>query len=242
MEIIKFLEKFPPAVSFFVLLILLMVFILIKWKLVSETIVSIMSKKNSDKKYYNFMTTLFVIREKYELKMNAVKNEILAGQMRFVELKIQDIIFYLSNSFNNDIKIERINDEDQNKRLFSSLLYCEAMKNSLLSVKDELRRSFKQNGFYRLSKVEFSHYVKEKKSSIITIIKLYLSSHYIDDSEIIITLKSRFDKLDDTHGDFIESWLFEIFEKAIDIDNACRAKLLKLSEEFEKEISRFIQQ
>ena len=116
---------------------------------------------------------LFSIREKYEFLRRGMINDIAKGQMQFAEKKLQEILFFLIQSFSNDIRL--LGKESSNEiKVMESALYCEALKNGMLVAKNEIRRSFKENGFYDASGAAYTNYIKNQTHSLISIVRSYL--------------------------------------------------------------------
>jgi len=240
-ELFKYLQKLPSAVSIIALFLALMFLIISKWDLIIKSVKLLKNGKNKKSKRTcgDCVLLLFGIREKYEYENRRLDNNLLRMQMKFAEQKIQEVIFFLSQDFVDDIKIYGEGKEQEEKSI-QSAMYCEALKNSLLSVKDEIRRSFKENGFGQFSEGEYTHYVKDKTKIMITMIRSYLNQHYVDTDSTIVHLKKRFDKMDEKYGRQFESWTFEIFTNAKDLQDETVKKKEKLQENLKKEIDNFI--
>ncbi len=239
-ELFKFLQKLPNSASVLVLFVALIILIVSKWDSIFKAIKWFSGKKNKkDRTCGDCVLILFGIREKYEYDRIRLDNDLLRSQMRFVEQKLQEIIFFLAQSFNDDIEklIKKIENADKVKE---AALYCEALKNSLLAVKDEIRRSFKENGFSFVSEVEFTQYVKEKTKTLLAISRTYLRQHYIETDSTIVTLNHRFEKMDNNHINKIEDYTFQIFTNAKDMQKDTAKKKKELSIALKKEIDSFV--
>ena len=241
-ELFKYLQKLSPSTSIIALLIALVVLIVSKWDSISKFIKWILGKSSKLRKRTcgDCVLILFGIREKYEHEIRHLDTSLLRQQMKFGEQKIQEAIFFLSQSFADDIKILGDGAEYE-KKAVQSALYCEALKNGMLSVKDELRRSFKENGFGAFSEIEFSHYVKDKTKIMLTIVRSYLNQHYIDGDGTIVHLKERFERMDESGLRKFEGWSFEVFTSAKDLIEEHRVKKERLTEEFRSEIDKFVE-
>jgi hypothetical protein len=119
-------------------------------------------------------------REKYELQFRKEHDRILKTQMVFVEQKLIELQTLLINSWNEDIHISTKNgattvDESVQHKLVYGLL-----KDALIGLKDEIRRSLKDNGFYDLNSSEFSDYVKERIRVIVSMLVVHIQNIYPD--------------------------------------------------------------
>lgn len=239
-ELFEYLKGLPPALSVIALLISLIILIILKWDTISKPFKKIKNTSKSLKRTCgDCVLILFGIREKYDHKLRDFDNSLLRSQMKFAEQKIQEAIFFLSQSFMDDIRIYG-KEADLEKKVTQSALYCEALKNSMISVKDEFRRSFKENGFNSFSEVEFSHYVKSKSKTLLTMVRLYLNQYYVDGEGTIVRLKERFERMDAKNLKIFEGWVFEIFNNAKDLTNDYCNNKEEISEDLKYAIDDFI--
>jgi hypothetical protein len=116
-------------------------------------------------------------REKYELTMRSLTNRVLKQQMNFVEQKLIDMQTLFVTAFMNQMNKERdkIN-EDSYEAQYK--LYYGMLRDSLSDVKNEFRRSLKENGFFELNDVEFSTYVKDKTTNIVSMMSQHIRNFY----------------------------------------------------------------
>ena len=239
-ELFKYIKGLSPTTSIIILIITMIIVVFSK----ITTIVKIFKWffiKNNNKNIScgNCALILLGIREKFEYESKKINNDLLRLQMTFVEQKIQEAIFFLSQSFSEDILILS-KEDDVDRKVMESALYCEALKNSMLSIKNEIRRSFKENGFSLFSETELSYYVKTKTKSLITIIRAYLNQYYVDNEKTIVHLKKRFEKMDKLHMDKFEGWVFEIFTNAKDIYLYTKKKKEDINDQLKLEIDNFV--
>lgn len=177
---------------------------------------------------------LFSKGKKHEVDRNKFLDRILKDQMNFVEQKIIEIQLKTFQSFRKDVlefgtEIDHAEKEKQYKQ------YCETLKNALEIGKNEVRRSFKENGFHSLSGLEYSNYVKDKTQTLISMVKTYLIDHYPHE-RMVVTLDHRFANLDER---MIEDEIFEVFNKAKEVRNEAEAKVAELDEGFKKDIDSY---
>ncbi len=240
-ELFKYLQKLPTSVSLIALALAVMVLIILRWETISKSMKWVFESvgKKQKRTCGDCVLILFGIREKYEYKDRGLNTSLLRLQMKFAEQKIQEVIFFLSQSFSEDIKIYGELEEHE-KKAVQSALYCEALKNGMLSVKDELRRSFKENGFGSFRESEFSHYVKDKTKIMLTMVRSYLNQYYVDGEGTIVHLKERFEKMDKFHMQQFESWAFEVFTNAKDLIDDTAKKKEQIHNGLKKEIDEFV--
>lgn len=182
---------------------------------------------------------LFGIREKFEYESNMLNNSLLRKQMTFVEQKIQEITLFLTQNVSDYIStFNRKN--GKNYRTIEFALYCESLKNAMMLVKNEMRRSFKENGFSKYTEMELSYYVNTKTSGIITIIKTYLDKYYLDNDRSTIRLKATFRKIDELYRKKINDWVFEIFKNSKDLYLYTDNRNKEINEELKSEIDKFV--
>ena len=239
-EFLKYLKDLSPITSIIILTLAMIIVVFSK----ITTIIKIwkwMFRKDSSKKVScgDCVLILLSIREKFEYEYLKLENNLLRMQMTFTEQKIQEAVFFLSQSFSEDILVLG-EESDRNRKVMESSLYCEALKNAMLSVKDEIRRSFKENGFSNFNEKELSHYVKAKISLLITIIRSYLNQHYVENEKTIFHLKERFRKMDKLHLQKFEGWAFEVFTNAKDLYLDTEKRKADINKQLKLEIDKFV--
>lgn len=177
----------------------------------------------------------FTKREEHELKRRKLENSILKEQMNFAEHKILAVILSLVEDYRENLVEHRGDDVDQVKEHEDLVLYDETLKNSMNLAKDELRRSFKENGFYDLSGTEFSNWVKGKTKDLIALTRSYLRQHYPYQG-MIIPIEERFDRLDEGS---MEDVVFEIYVNAKEVYRDAHEDLDRLDTDFITDIYNF---
>lgn len=242
-KLIKYLDGLPPSTTIVVLFLLIVLMAIYKSKTIVNGLKLLVGKgsKKPTRTYGDFAIILLSIRERYEVERRRVNDELLRQQMTYTEHKLQEIVFFLAQDFNDDIQLLG-KDSTNARKVTESALYCEALKNGLLTAKDELRRSFKENGFHSYSQIEFTQYVKEKTTTVITYIRSYLRQYHIETEESIVKLKKRFEKMDHQHLQFFEGWLFDIFSYARDKTSSTHEQKTKLEKKCKEEIDEFVKE
>jgi len=120
-------------------------------------------------------------REKYELKFRGEKDRVLKTQMVFAEHKIIEIQTLLMKNLLEKISAAtRAYDESVQYKLILGII-----KDAFVTVKNELRRSFKDNGFHDLYGSELSVYTKNETNGLINIIIQHVQNIYPDNDNIL---------------------------------------------------------
>lgn len=171
-------------------------------------------------------------REKFEFNVRKESNKILKMQMTFAEQKLDNIHTFLLDSFSG-IKDTEVSGTIQYKLLYGLL------KDVLLKIKDEIRRSFKDNGFPEISAPEFSIYLKGRGALITSTITQYIRNMYpdkagvLEPNKIIKTLENKNPTIVDTIND--------IYTNARDIKIEADLKIKEMQDQFVKWVDNFIQ-
>jgi len=182
----------------------------------------------------------FSKREKMETKREKIEKKILKDQMNFVESKISEINTNFINNFSKLLADFRNDADDPGQEIIQSRLYWGLLFEALEKlVKDEIRRSFKENGFYEISGIEFSQYVKSRSSNIMSIITHHVRNAYppkglgmIVDQEYIL------DYINKLNG-FVEDISFDIYVEAKRIKRLALEEVRKIEKEFYEEMDKF---
>jgi hypothetical protein len=131
-------------------------------------------------------------REKYELNIRKTYNRILKQQMNYVEQKLTEVQTLFSADFMECMhSMTGKSNEDTYETQYK--LYYGLLRDSLVSAKDEFRRSFKENGFFELSDSDFTTYVKDKTKNLISLLiqhtrNMYPSRGVVVSAEHIINI------------------------------------------------------
>lgn len=233
-ELFAWLSKIDPKIAITVLCLILAITIIVKWETVAPLFKWI-TGRSLKRSCGDCVLILFAIREKYESDIYNVEKHILKSQMVYFEQKEIEIVQKFTESFRNDIELKS-DDHTVALKIAQINNYQEAMKNSLSYVKDELRRSFKENGFCDFSDSDYSTYVKSKTKTFISIVQSYLSTYYTN-TESLVNMKHRFNKLNTNE---IESIAFDVYNNARAVYKDSKDKIAKLKEEFKADIDAFV--
>jgi len=120
-------------------------------------------------------------REKYELKMASVQNRVLKNQMNFFEQKmieLQDMFEKIySEILDSTRKQASVAAAGKNIEL-EYKFFTELIKDALMVVKNEVRRSYKENGYFEMTDTDFSVYLKDKSRLITNLIIQHVKNMY----------------------------------------------------------------
>lgn len=189
------------------------------------------------KKYFGFgkgrtckdcMILTFAKREQFEIKRRRLENQILKDQMNFAEHKLDSILFTLLQDYRNHLKEKRGDNIDYEKEHRETVLYEEIVRQSLEIIKDEIRRSFKENGFHEKGGVEFQNYVKNKSQDLLARGRGYMLHRYPSNG-MTITVDERLDRLD---VGAMEDICFDIYVNAKDVRVALEKEIILLEGDF----------
>lgn len=177
-------------------------------------------------------------RERLDSQRNFVSSRILKEQMNFAEQKIIEVQNTLLTSYRDILnkKSNGITGPDENKQY---RLYQGILSSAFMAIKDEIRRSFKENGFEHLSGAEFSTFVRAKLGALIAIGKSHINDLYPYEG-MLVTVDNRMKNLDAMTSK-LEDVCFDLFIKAKDIKTDAKKKVESLEKDFSKEIDEFLQ-
>lgn len=178
-------------------------------------------------------------RERLESQRDFILNRILKEQMNYAEQKILDVQNILLTSYREMICEHRKEgtsalEENKQYRLYQGILGT-----ALIAVKDEIRRSFKENGFEHLGGLEFSNYVKNKFATLVSLAKDHINNLYPYEG-MLVSMEDRMKNIERLESR-LEDWCFELFAKAKDLSIEAKKKAELLSKEFSKEVDEFLQ-
>jgi len=108
-----------------------------------------------------------------------------------------------------------------------------------MRMKDEFRRSLKENGFDILSGNDFSNYVKNQSKLLMSILRNYIINLYPPNKNIKITMEDILEYIDKKES-AIEDTIFEIYIEAKRIKKQDTEQYDLFDKKFEQEIEKFI--
>lgn len=186
------------------------------------------SKKRTCK---DCLSLIFSKREEFETRRDTLDCSILRNQMNFAEHKLESILFNLTEDYRQQLVSMRGNDIDRDTEYIQCALYEEVVRHSLNVAKDEIRRSFKENGFHELSGLEFQNYVKNKTTDLLNRSRSYLIHRY--PHNMLISLDDRLNSLDASK---MEDICFDIYVNAKDTRIRVEKEKTTLQENYINEI------
>lgn len=170
----------------------------------------------------------FSKRDEFEIKRRKLENSILKNQMNFAEHRLDSIQFDLCQDYREHLRSKRTENFDIQEEHKESVLYEEIVKQSLSITLDEIRRSFKENGFHQLRGVEFQTYVKTKAQDLINRARSYLVMRY-PSVGMIISVDERMGRLDISR---MEDICFDIYVNAKEVRVRVENEIAELEREF----------
>jgi hypothetical protein len=107
-----------------------------------------------------------------------------------------------------------------------------------MMVKDELRRSFKENGFFELSEGDFSTYVKDKTHNTISIMSQHLRNLY-PSRGVIISVEQIIDVIE-KNTPTLHEYLRAVFVNAKQVVLDSEKEITALQGQFSKWVDGFV--
>jgi hypothetical protein len=182
---------------------------------------------------------LLAEREKYEFTIHQETDRILRSQMNFAEQKLIEIQTLLINSYSDELYKRKtdgkVNDDDESVQL---KLFYGLIKDGLYSIKDEIRKALKHNGFSLLVGADFNYYVEDKMKTFISNLGQYIRNIYPSRGMTISVFEML--KLLEQKSPVLESAFNEMFITAKDIKLEAEEKTNQLKRAFGAWIDSFI--
>jgi len=178
-------------------------------------------------------------REKYEVRIRQESHKILKIQMNFAEQKLIEVQNYIMRTISNHIH-NTTNKQDGifvDENLQSKLIYGLLM-DIIVAVKNECRRSFKDNGFYDVCSSDFSRYTQERVAVIYSIMNQYIHNMFPNRSDFI-SPNSVIDLLEKERT-FFTQIIKEIYVNARTAKLDAHKKTNSIKDEFSSWVDHFI--
>lgn len=177
-------------------------------------------------------------REKYELKIRKEQNRVMKTQMTFAEQKLIEIQTRISTNISGiihqSIKEEfSVVEESVQYKLIYGLL-----KDALFQLKDEIRRSFKENGFYNIDGSELSQYLRERTLILSSMLSQYMRNIYPDRGGVLQVHKIL--TCIENEATFLTGIINDIYLHAKEVRLECDEKREELQIQFSKWVDDFI--
>lgn len=186
----------------------------------------------------DYVLLLMGEREKYELKIKKEGNQIMKIQMTFAEQKLIEIQTKISNSISGIIhqsieeKVTTVEESVQYKLVYGLL------KDALFNIKDEIRRSFKENGFYGINGSEFSWYIKGRLQVISSMLIQYMRNIYPDRGGVLGLHEIL--KCIEKEATFLAGIINDIYSYAKEVRVECDERIKNIQIQFGEWVDNFI--
>ena len=108
-----------------------------------------------------------------------------------------------------------------------------------IKMKDEIRRSFKENGFDELNEKDFAQYVKNQSTNLIDALKNHIINLYPPDNHgMLVTMEEILDYIDKYEAKY-ETFFWEIYMEAKKFTKQDKKSMEEIDRKFEQEITDF---
>jgi hypothetical protein len=176
-------------------------------------------------------------RENYEMQVRKEEDHVLKNQMTYTEQKISDLqmsyMEMISKAIHDSVKNNTSTvEESVQYKLVDSLL-----KDAMVNVKNEIRRSFKDNGFYDMDNSDFYSYVKDRTKTVGGMIHQYFRSIYPDRGGVITIYEILF--LFEEKQLFLSSLISDVYNNAQEVKRVSEKKIFEIKEEFKAWLNEF---
>lgn len=183
----------------------------------------------------------FIIKKIYK-QQEKIENKILKEQMNFAEQKLVELETLFIDFYNDFIYNEKLSNIIQlgtlQYRMFSGLI-----RDALwLRIRDEIRRSFKENGYYEISGQEFSIYTKNQFNIIFSMLKQHIISLYPPTTDKIIVPVDKVLDFMKTINPKIEDKVFEIYIEAKKVKCEADKKIVEMEKQINEWGKKFHQE
>jgi hypothetical protein len=176
-------------------------------------------------------------REKYEMRINQEANKVLKTQMTFAEQKLLEMQSIFMRSIINAIHqhVEKTSgaiDEGIQYKLVYGLF-----RDATMSIKDELRRSFKDNGFYYLESLNFMDFINNKIANINSVLIQFIRNIFPDRSGVIQS--NEIIEAIGKENDYFSKILRDIYSFAQSVKVESDSNIIGIKEEFRNWVDDF---
>lgn len=171
---------------------------------------------------------------KINRKIHSIENKILKDKMNHAEQKIVTIQRMIFTKYSKAVRDKDIGSEDRESKECN--LYHARMVIALGIIKDELRRSFKENGFHELSETELNVYIKDQTKMILGIYNEYMLANY--PRQMVVSAEEAQEVIDDLAAE-IREILDDLYRKAREIELDYNKDILQLEQVYEQDVDEF---
>jgi len=202
------------------------------------------TESNSDKKKRTCGDCILLTmgkRENLQSDLDMIQKNILKQQMNVAEQKLLECHVEILQTYRSTITSKRdlkkepdfIREDKEYK------IYEGALSQSLYQVKDEIRRSFKENGFEELEQIQFLDYVKGRVQLLVGISTSYVDGKYPNENMIVARVEW-LHYIQDIYIHKIEAMCSELFQRAREIKIQSDKEVNSLKTKFKEDIDEFI--
>ncbi len=180
-------------------------------------------------------------REKYELKISNVHDRVLKNQMNFFEqniIELQELIEKIFSDAMGSTKIQAMVGNTGRGTEIEYKFFSELLKDALMQVKNEIRRSYKENGYYEMNDTEFSYYLKDKSKQVLSTITKHIKNIYpnqgmtVPISDILLGLSLKYPEISET--------IRSCFEQSKEVTLEAKNQIETYKNEFSVWADRFV--
>ena len=108
-----------------------------------------------------------------------------------------------------------------------------------IKMKDEIRRSFRENGFCESDEKDFLQYVKNQSKILISALRNHVINLYPSDNrEMLVSMEEILEQIDKDESKY-ESFFLEIYMEAKKFKKQYENEMNEIDKKFEKEITEF---
>jgi hypothetical protein len=249
-----------------ILIVIIGILLLIYTKRINS-IWDLFKKKSNKLSCFNCMQIAENKKKVYLANVERIENTIIKNQLVFSEQKLIEVLFIFIENFSKEFKGSLDTDEiftflsyllkrfasdealsvkiqdainklgDDKEILQKKLYWCMIFEGLEMGVKDELRRSFKENGFHDISEDEFKSYLQARYNIISSMMKQQVINTYPKNG-MVVTEEQILNQVENLTPK-INVILTEIYTKARKIKNDAVLEVKTLTEEFEKDMLSF---
>lgn len=173
-KLITWLAIQPLPFSIIILVLILLILMVMNIDKIKFLFPTFIKKERSCKDCVMIIRNMIIKKEREIYKK---ENDIMENRMNFVTQKLLELQSYMLLTYTTELKNRR---EDMDNNSINETIqyrtYYGILKDALMLAKDEIRRAFKNNGFYDTDDLEFSKYLRDE----IEVIKSFISQHILN--------------------------------------------------------------
>lgn len=180
-------------------------------------------------------------RDKHYKEIEYEEDNILKHQMNFAEQKLEEIELILIQMMNERIKELKLEHDIEGEVLNYRMFWGLVRDALFFRMRDEMRRSFKENGFYNMSGQLFSIFVKEKSRVLHTILRNHIINLY-PNNQCLISMEKVLTFINGVFERDFEDMIFSVYEESKRIKRQCMQNILDIKNRIEMDTLKFQQE